>query len=434
MSEMTAMDMEEARPFDGSVGRVARIINRAPVAVGLALLVAIAVALAMMPRTGLVEPLAVDPRDWFTEAQLDRARDFRGPQLWLAVAGILVEAAVLAWLVIRPPRWLGRDWKRPVLASAAAGALIAALLAVAGLPVGAVMHARAADVGLATGGWGQWAADWARALAVGAVIAAALTAAGIALMRRLPRGWWVAAAVLTVLAAALFAFARPVVVDPLFNDFTELPPGPARESVTELAGKAGVDVGSVLVVDASRRTSAANAYVDGIGSSRQVVLYDTLLEDFPPSQTRLVVAHELAHVHYRDIWRGLLFIALVTPAAFFAVSRLVSAWGPRDGAEEAAGAPPGPPTVPALTAAVTLMVFLVTLVSNPLSRGVEQRADSYSLQLTGEAPAFISQQRRLALQNLSDPDPPALSRLLFGTHPTTLQRIGTGLAWEKGER
>ena len=415
------------------MGWVARIINRAPVAVALALLVAVAVALAMMPRTGLVEPLTVDPRDWFTEAQLERARDFRGPQLWLAVAGILVEAAVLAWIVLRPPSWLTRDWKRPVLASAGMGVLIAALLAVAGLPVGAAMHARAADVGLATGGWGQWAADWARALAVGAVIAAALTAAGIALMRRLPRGWWVAAAALTVLAAALFAFARPVVVDPLFNDFTELPPGPARESVTELAEKAGVDVGSVLVVDASRRTSAANAYVDGIGASRRVVLYDTLLDDFPPAQTRLVVAHELAHVHYRDIWRGLLFIALVTPAAFFAVSRLVRAWGPRDEGVDGP-ARPGPATVPALTAAVTLMVFLVTLVSNPLSRGVEQRADSYSLQLTGEGPAFISQQRRLALQNLSNPDPPALSRLLFGTHPTTLQRIGTGLAWEKGER
>lgn len=415
------------------MGKVARIINRAPVAVGLALLVAVVVVLAMMPRTGLVEPLAVDPRDWFTQAQLDRAWDFRSIQLWLAVGGILVEAAVLAWLVVRPPRWLGRAWKHPVLASAAAGALIALLLAVAGLPVGAAMHARATDVGLATGGWGQWAADWARSLSVGAVIAAALTAAGIALMRRLPRSWWALAAALTVAVAVVFAFARPLVVDPIFNDFTALPAGPARESVTELAARAGIDVGSVLVVDASRRTSAANAYVDGIGSSRRVVLYDTLLEDFPPAQVRLVVAHELAHVRYRDIWHGLLFIGLVTPAAFFAVSRLVRAWGPRD---EGADGParPGPATVPALTAAVTLMVFLMTLASNPLSRGVEQRADSYSLQLTGEAPAFISQQRRLALQNLSDPDPPALSRLLFGTHPTTLQRIGTGLAWEKGER
>jgi STE24 endopeptidase len=143
--------------------------------------------------------------------------------------------------------------------------------------------------------------------------------------------------------------------------------------VTELAGKAGVDVGSVLVIDASRRTSAANAYVDGIGSSRRVVLYDTLLKDFPPAQTRLVVAHELAHVHYRDIWRGLLFIALVTPAAFFAVSRLVRAWGPRDEDADAPAGAPGPSMVPALTpsrvsnSAVRRSFRLLLMVCFPLA-------------------------------------------------------------------
>ena len=406
---------------------MSRILDRAPVAVALALAVAVLAVLAMMPRTGVLSPVAVDPRDWFTPAQLARASDFRGPQLLLAVAGLLVEVAVLAWLVVRPPGVLARRRRHPVVASAVAGAAIAAALAVAGLPVGAAMHARAAAVGLATGGWGRWAIDWAQGLAVAAVIAAVLTAAGIALMRRLPRGWWAVAAGLTIIAVVLFTFARPLVIDPLFNDFRELPPGPARQAVTELAARSGVDVGSVLVVDASRRTSAANAYVDGIGSSRRVVLYDTLLRDFPAAQTRLVVAHELAHVRYDDIWRGLLFVALVTPAGFFAVSRLVRAWGPRE--EE-----PGPATVPALTAAAMLMIFLVTLVSNPLSRGVEARADSYSLALTGEAPAFIAQQRRLAVRNVSEPDPPALARLLFGTHPTTVQRIGIGLAWERGER
>ncbi|MBU6336543.1 MAG: M48 family metalloprotease [Acidobacteria bacterium] len=404
-----------------------RILDRAPVAVALALAVAVLAVLAMMPRTGVLSPVAVDPRDWFTPAQLARASDFRGPQLLLAVAGLLVEVAVLAWLVVRPPAVLARRRRHPVVASAVAGAAIAAALAVAGLPVGAAMHARAASVGLATGGWGRWAIDWAQGLAVAAVIAALLTAAGIALMRRLPRGWWAVAAGLTIVAVALFTFARPLVIDPLFNDFRELPPGPARQAVTELAARSGVDVGSVLVVDASRRTSAANAYVDGIGSSRRVVLYDTLLRDFPPAQARLVVAHELAHVRYDDIWRGLLFVALVTPAGFFAVSRLVRSWGPRE-------EKPGPATVPALTAAAMLMIFLVTLVSNPLSRGVEARADSYSLALTGEAPAFIAQQRRLAVRNVSEPDPPALARLLFGTHPTTVQRIGIGLAWERGER
>ena len=396
-------------------------------AVALALAVAAVAVLAMMPRTGVIAPVAVDPRDWFTAAQLDRAAAYRGPQLLLAVAGLLVEVAVLAGLVVRPPALLARTWRRPVLASAAAGGAIAVALAVAGLPVGAAMHARAAAVGLATGGWGRWALDWAQGLAVAVVIAAVLTAIGIALMRRLPRWWWAVAAALTVAAVTLFTFARPLVIDPLFNDFRELPAGPAREAVTELAGRSGVEVGQVLVVDASRRTSAANAYVDGIGSSRRVVLYDTLLRDFPPAQTRLVVAHELAHVRFDDIWRGLLFVALVTPAGFFAVSRLVRAWAPRD--REA-----GPAAVPALTAAAMLMIFLVTVVSNPLSRGVESRADAYSLELTGAAPAFIAQQRRLAVRNVSEPDPPALARLLFGTHPTTAERIGIGLAWERGRR
>ena len=404
------------------------MLDRAPVAVALALAVAAAVVLVMMPRSGVISPLPVDPRDWFTPAQLDRAAAFRGPQLWLAVLALVVEAGVLAWVVVRPPEILSRQWRRPVAASAAAGGALSALLAVAALPVGAALHARAADAGLATGGWGQWAADQGRSLLLGVLVAALLCAAGVALMRRLPRYWWIPASGLTVLAIIAFAFARPLVIDPLFSDFRELGPGPARASVTELASRAGVDVGSVLVVDASRRTSAANAYVDGIGSSRRVVLYDNLLRGFPPAQTRLVVAHELAHVRYRDVWRGLLFVALVTPAAFFAASRLVRAWGPRD------AGPASQATVPALFAAVTLMVFLMTLVSNPLSRAVEARADAYSLELTGEARAFIAQQRRLAIRNLSEPDPPAPARLLFGTHPTTDQRIGIGLAWEKGER
>ena len=394
----------------------------------LALAVAGLAVVVMMPRAGVIDPVSVDPRDWFTAGQLDRAADFRGPQLWLAVVALCLEAGVLAWWVLRPPAFLARERRHPLLSGAGVAAAITATVAIAALPVGAAMHARAKSVGLATGGWGQWAVDQARALAIAALIAALLAAIGLALMRRLPSTWWIPASALTVVAVVLFAFARPVVIDPLFNDFTELPAGPARSSVTELAARAGVDVGSVLLIDASRRTSAANAYVDGIGSSKRVVLYDTLVRDFPPAQTRLVVAHELAHVRYHDVWKGLLFVALVTPGAFFAVSRLVRSWAPDR------GSPAGPATVPALVAAVTLMVFLVTLVSNPLSRGVEARADAYSLQLTGEARAFISQQRRLAIRNVSEPDPPPLARLLFGTHPTTDQRIGIGLAWEKGER
>ena len=104
-----------------------------------------------------------------------------------------------------------------------------------------------------------------------------------------------------------------------------LPPGQARTDVLELARRAGVDVGQVYRVDASRRTTAINAYVNGIGSSKRVVLYDTLLNDLNRGERRAVVAHELGHVHGNDIQRGLLFVAIVTPLALIFVSGMARA-------------------------------------------------------------------------------------------------------------
>ena len=110
-------------------------------------------------------------------------------------------------------------------------------------------------------------------------------------------------------------------LDPVFNTFTPLPAGDTRDDVLELAGKAGVEVGEVYEVDASRRTTAANAYVTGIGRTKRVVLYDTLLKEFTAAETRLVVAHELAHVKHRDVGHGLLWLALVAPFGTLAVAR-----------------------------------------------------------------------------------------------------------------
>ena len=117
-------------------------------------------------------------------------------------------------------------------------------------------------------------------------------------------------------------YASPILIEPLFNTFKPLPAGKLRSDVLELAGEAGVDVGEVYEMDASRRTTAANAYVAGLGSTKRVVLYDTCCDDFSEDEVRLVVAHELGHVHYHDVPRGLLYLAIVAPFGMFAVARL----------------------------------------------------------------------------------------------------------------
>jgi STE24 endopeptidase len=315
-----------------------------------------------------------------------------------------------------------------LVAAAATGAALSAGFTAVVLPVSAISRQRAIDVGLVTQSLPGWAGDVAKATAIDAALTGAGAALVIALMRRFPRGWWLPASALAVGAGAALLFVGPVVFDPVFNRFTRLD-GEARADVLELAGKAGVDVGEVYEVDASRRTTAANAYVTGLGRTKRVVVYDTLLRDFTRDERRLVVAHELGHVHHRDVPRGLLFLALVAPVGLFAAARTTDVLARRADGERS-----GPAELPALALALAIVATPVTAVSNQLSRRIEARADSFALGLTDAPEPFVGFERRITVQNVSDPDPPRWVQSFMGTHPTTIERIGIAKAWENGRR
>ena len=339
-----------------------------------------------------------------------------------------LEGAVLVLLVVRPPRRirraLARAGARPIAGAAAAGAVFAVGLTVIALPLSAIAHQRSRDVGLATQSWGPWLGDVAKATAVGAVMSAIGAAIAIAVIRRFPRRWWIPGSVAIVGIATLMVFLSPVVIDPLFNKFERLPDGRLRSEVLALAAKANVDVGQVYRVDASRRTTATNAYVWGLGGTKRVVIYDNLIREFPDDQIRSVVAHELSHVVHKDVPRGLLWLAIVAPAGTYLVMVLSERFN--------RGRPMGlPAALPAIALAVTLVSTVVGSASNVLSRRVEARADTYALQLTRDPAAFIGLTRSLAVTNVVDPDPPKATQILFGTHPTTIERIGAGVEWAR---
>jgi STE24 endopeptidase len=424
MSVMTAMRMVNV----GNVSDVDRGRTRLPIALVAIVVVAEAAVLLLRPRGGVIDPAPVSVRSYFSGQEVTRARDFRGPQLALYAGQVAVELGVLVWLVRRPPRRLRGPFRRPLVAGAAAGAALSVVLTVAPLPLAAIARQRSVDVGLTTQSWGGWAGDLVKSTAIGAVFAGAGAALLLALMRRFPRGWWLPGSAAVVAVSAAFLYVGPVVLDPIFNRFEPLPPGRTRSDVLELARRAGVKVGQVYEVDASRRTTAANAYVTGLGRTKRVVLYDTLLKRFSRAETNLVVAHELGHVHYRDVPRGLLYLALVAPAALFGAARLTERWRPPE------ARPGAPAMLPAAALALGVVAFGTSVISNQLSRRVEQRADSFSLKLTGEPGPFISSEKRLAVQNLADPDPPDWQTFVLATHPPTIERIGTAVAFERGRR
>ena len=396
--------------------------SRLPLAIAVAVAAAAAATLLLRPRSGLIEPAPVDLKQYFTAFQLERAEDFRSVQRVLGVAGLAVGIGTLGVLVWRPPRRIfDRLEARPLLGGAAVGAGISLVLVVTGRPISAWMRQRSLDVGLSTQAWPDWALDVVKGAGISAVTAAIGGLVAVALVRRFPRTWWAPGAVLVVAYGVVTIWLYPIVIDPVFNKFDKLKPGQLRSELLRLADRAGVDVGEVYRIDASRRTSAANAYVIGLGHSKRVVLYDNLIDKFPRDEVRVVVAHELGHQKHNDLLRGLAWLAIVAPAGTFLTQALAERFARRD-----LGTPAG---LPAIALAVSLAGLGLGIASNALSRPVEASADSFALELTRDPADFINFERRIAIRNISDPDPPGLFHVLFDTHPTDKQRIGFGEAF-----
>lgn len=397
-----------------------------------AVVVAEAAAWLLRPRD-IEQPVHADESAYFSHEELTKARDYASGQRLILVGSLVTEGAVLVLLATGRPaisrRALERLGARPVLGGAAAAAGLSVVIAVVTIPFGVWAHERSVDVGLSTQSLGGYLNDWAKATAIGAILAGAVGTFALWLMRRFGGRWWIPGSVGIVAGAAIITWLAPVVIAPLFNKFKELPPGQARTDVLDLARRADVDVGHVYEVDASRRTTAINAYVNGIGSSKRVVLYDTLLKDLNRGERNAVVAHELGHVHGADIRRGLIFVALITPLTLIFVSGMSNAIARRRGVE-----PGQPGYLPAFALVIAATSFVIGIAGNQLSRAVEARADTFALQLTDNPRGMIELQQQLADRNLADPDPPDAFTFVFGTHPPTIERIGAALAWEQGER
>jgi STE24 endopeptidase len=362
--------------------------------------------------------LAPAPADeHFSAAEIARGRRYARGQAAIGLLGGACELGVVGWLCARVRRAPRPASSRPAV-GAAAGAGLALAGTLAGLPAAALARRRAIAVGLITQSWRAWGLDLLRAGAIETAFAAGAGAGTVALTRRWPRGWWLPAAGISIVLGAGLSALAPVVLDPIFNDYDPLPDGRARADVLALAEAAGVRVGQVLSVDASRRTTAANAYVAGLGPTKRVVLFDTLLRRADPDELRVVVAHELAHVRFRDVLRGIGFAALAAPASTLAVQRCSWELAPRQAGT--AGA------LPALALSAALVTAPLGALASRLSRALERRADRFALELTGAPAAFVAFERRLALQNVADLRPPRWRRWL-ASHPPTLERIAMAL-------
>jgi STE24 endopeptidase len=406
------------------------------VALGAALVLVIALR---TPWEVLSEPpggrTPIDPTAGLPPEQLDVAEAFAAEirpaslvslLLGLTVSAVLALTRLGARLVRAVAAPLGGGWAWQVLLGVLTLSLVGRL---ATLPLGAYGEVVRHRYGLSTRSWGLWLRD----VVVSTAIDTALTALGLLalvwLARRVPRTWWAWAGAGAAALVVVGSFLWPVLMEPAFNRFQPLPPSLLRTDLLELAEENGTPVDDVLVSDASRRTTALNAYVSGFGSTRRIVVYDTVLDRLPDDQIESIAAHELGHVANDDVLTGTLVGALGAGAAVSGLGWLLSSGRllRRTGADSA-----GDPRVVPL---VLFLLAVATLVSSPVqnlvSRHVEARADVHALDLTADPDAFVAMQRGLAGTNLSDPDPPAAWQWFFGSHPTVAERVAMAEDWER---
>jgi len=283
--------------------------------------------------------------------------------------------------------------------------------------------------GLSTRGAGLFMLDWLKGLAVTVAIWTVALGAVVALRGVMPKWWPVAAWGAVSLLIVSAVFLQPVVLAPIFNRFTPVEEPELKERVTRVARAAGIDVGDVLWVDASRRTRRTNAYFTGFGATKRIVLFDTLrggderISGESLDEIETIVAHEAGHWRAGHVWKGMLLGILGAGAFFLALGflfRAGSSWLPPS------SLPAGARAAAVVLLAATVANFLAMPVTNVISRSWERTADRASLEFSGKPEAFVRAEVELSRRNLSEIEPGALTVLWLYTHPPVLERIRMG--------
>jgi STE24 endopeptidase len=306
---------------------------------------------------------------------------------WLQLALAVVVLAAGHRLLTMPLTWLGRYW----------------------LP---------RRYGLLHQSFGRWGLDVIKAALIGSVLGLLAVEIVYGLMRLTP-WWWLWSAAVFLAGYTLLALVAPIWLVPLFYRLTPLPDGPLRARLLALADRVGVAVTGIWVVDQSRKSRTANAAVTGLGRTRRILLFDTLLNEFAPDEIEAVVAHELAHQLHGDIRHGLLVQGALTLVTFWVADhalhqgvRLLALEGPSD-----------PGGLPFFGLVLMTLGFVALPTANAWSRRVERGADRFALETIPDSGAFIGAMERLAGLNLAERDPHPLEEFFFYSHPSIGRRI-----------
>lgn len=299
------------------------------------------------------------------------------------------------------------------------------------VPLALLGHHVSLEYGLSIESWGAWWVDWAKSTALTVVMGTAILAVLYALMRGLPRRWWLWFWIFTVPVMVLLVFVAPLAINPMFNHFQPLSgSNPALvQRLEQVAAKGGLHIppSRIYVMDASRRVAGANAYVTGLGASKRIVVWDTTLKIESPNEILFTYGHEQGHYVLHHVAWGLAFSAVGFLVAYGVGFWMLGWVARRHGAAWGIDGTASWSSLGLVLLLATVLNFLAAPVANSISRRIEHEADVYGQEVIhGLVPdpqatavhSFCSD----ALVWLDDPSPNPLVEFWTYSHPSTEQR------------
>ena len=364
-------------------------------------------------------------------AALQKAHHYTVGKEWMTLWSLLVAAAV-TWLIVRSGvlDWieakLGERWKN--LRAFVVALVFFIVSAVLTLPW-SIYADWWREKGY--GRTSQPFSDWLLQLGIATLVTAVL--GGIFLMfvywliRRTGKGWWIWSSGLTAIAFAFLSLMSPVLIEPLFNHYTPIPPGKVRDAVVEMAGRADVPPERVFMYNGSRQSNNFTANAGGVGSTARVAISDVAMKNASLDEVRAVTGHEIGHYVLKHTWWGILFATIGAIILFWLVDRLFPWFARRFGSTSAL---PDPRGLPVLMFMLTLFGVVTLPFSNTFSRTLEANADMYSLRTENRPDALSTALVKTAEYRY--PRPNRIEEIIFYDHPSVESRVRTAMEWKAG--
>jgi STE24 endopeptidase len=271
----------------------------------------------------------------------------------------------------------------------------------------------------------SWLWDEVKGFLVGLVLAGVVVELLYFTLRQWPQQWWILTWVLFLALFVVMAQLAPVVLFPIFYKFEPLENEDLRRRLVQLSEHAGTRVRGVYRWRLSEKSKKANAALTGLGSTRRIILADTLLDNYAPEEIEAVLAHELGHHVHRHILKSILVQAGITLFGFWLANAVLHYSVDHHMFEELSDFA----NLPLLALTATVVSLLLMPALNAYSRYNERQADRYAFESIATVEPFISSMNKLAQQNLAERTPGKWVEVLFHSHPAISKRVAAAEAW-----